>query len=512
MGCNTHITVYPEGVGFLSLCYLELSEVNMKDFTRGALLALATLFSLAWAQQEVQDSAFVRVAHLSPNAEQVSINLTSTEEGGQQLSPEQLSGLSYRDTTDYLQVPAGEYDVAVETPQGTLQETLSFDSGVYYTVAAIGLVIPENLGQEGAQQEEEDGFFSFLSNVFGGGEEDSDALELRLASYEDEFVTATTAQPITPGATPGAPATPVQPGTATGGAAVGQAEAVQTARVRLVHAAPGTAPVSLVSAGGQNQEENVLVSDLPFAEASSYSDLNPADARNFEVRLEGSEAIALSLGDFSLEPGNIYTLFVIGTPTEEAPLEVLPLSSQPSPQGATPIGVGAMTGGAMSDGAGQQAGPQATVQLQDTQGNIVGNASFISTQDGVQVQVQLTNFPEASQGEHGIHIHQVGQCEPPFESAGDHFNPTGMEHGFLSPGEPHAGDLPNIQLDGGGNASYTVTTSLVTLGQGQRSLNDEDGSALIIHSNPDDYITNPSGDSGSRIACGVITQSQGGGQ
>lgn len=323
----------------------------MKNFTRGTLLTLIILFSLGWAQQEVQDNAFVRVAHLSPNAEQVSITLASTEEGGQQLSPEELSSLSYRDATDYLQVPEGEYDVAVETPQGTLQETLTFNSGVYYTVAAIGLVIPENLGQEDAQQEG-GGFFGFLNNLFGG-EEDRDALELRLVSYEDEFVTATTVQPTAPGVTPDAPAAaPVQPGTATGGAAVGQAEPVQTARVRLVHAAPGTAPVSLVGVvEGQEQEDNVFVSDLPFAESSSYNDLSAAGVGNYEVRLEGSKAVALDLSDISLEPGDIYTLFVIGTPTEEAPLEVLSLSSQPTPQGATPIGAGAATGGAMSGGA-----------------------------------------------------------------------------------------------------------------------------------------------------------------
>ena len=477
-------------------------------------VVVTALFSCALAQPNAQGTtALVRVAHLSPNAEQVSVSLSDTA-GGQQLSPGPLSNLSYRDVTDYLQVPAGRYDVAVQTQAGTLQSTVTFNPSVRYTVAAVGLVIPQELGQ---QADDNGGFFNFLNNLFTN-EDNRSALALRLLTFEDEVIAGATGVGIGT-VTPNAPLTPANPGAARVGAPSGGAGvAGQTQQIyfRLVHAAPGTTPVALEPASAGDQEPTPLINDLSFGEVSTPVPLTQADANSLEVSLQSSEAGALTLGlsDSSFEPGNFYTLFVIGTPTNEAPLEVLTVSSPVvSPAVGGAVSGGAMSGGMMSGGAGQAStGAGTTTQLQDVQGNTVGDATFTPTPDGLQVQVNLTGFAAASQGEHGLHIHQVGQCEPPFESAGDHFNPTGAEHGFLSPNGPHVGDLPNIQVDADGNASYTVTTGLVTLAQGQRSLNDQDGSALILHSGPDDYHTNPSGNSGDRIACGVITQGQGGGQ
>ena len=148
----------------------------------------------------------------------------------------------------------------------------------------------------------------------------------------------------------------------------------------------------------------------------------------------------------------------------------------------------------------------ARADIMDAQGNMVGTATFSMGENGVEVGVELSGFSDASEGEHGIHIHQTGECQPDFEAAGSHFNPTDANHGFLSPDGPHAGDLPNIRVDAEGNASYQTTTNLVTLGDGERSLFDSDGSALIIHAQPDDYLTDPGGGSGDRIACGVIMQ------
>lgn len=319
-------------------------------------VVLALVLPLGWAAAQeapAPEVAFVRVAHLSPNAPEVSINLTSTEEGGQTLAPDKLSGLGYRDTTDYLEVPAGEYDVVLETPEGNLTETLSFNASAYYTVAALGLVIPGNLGEQSDTQDEEDGFFSFLGNIFSDGA-DQDSLELRLASYDDDPpLSALEAQPTDVGvgtdpAVTDPAATPAEPaGDPVGGAA----PVPQFARVRLIHAAPGTAPVSLVNVTGAAQEDgeaNTVVSDLAFADASSYNDLEPAEASGLEVRIEGSAAAILTLEDVSFSPNEVYTLFVIGTPVEEAPLETLLLGGEAQAGG----GSGTETGGAAAGSGG----------------------------------------------------------------------------------------------------------------------------------------------------------------
>lgn len=152
---------------------------------------------------------------------------------------------------------------------------------------------------------------------------------------------------------------------------------------------------------------------------------------------------------------------------------------------------------------------QAAAVLRDRQGNVVGDALLSETPDGVRIQVDIDNFESAVTGsepsQHGFHIHEIGACEPPdFQSAGGHFNPTGVGHGLLDTDGPHAGDLPNLSLDPTGNADYEVTTKLITLSPGERSIFDQDGSAFVLHQQPDDYITDPAGDSGDRIACGVI--------
>ena len=148
--------------------------------------------------------------------------------------------------------------------------------------------------------------------------------------------------------------------------------------------------------------------------------------------------------------------------------------------------------------------PMAQATLMDSAGTPVGDASFTETDEGVIIQVTLRDFTAAAEGEHGIHIHAVGACTPDFQAAGGHFNPTDAMHGMENPDGPHGGDLPNIEVDGDGNAIYQATDAMITLGDGPNSLMDEDGSALVIHADPDDMMTDPSGNSGDRIACGVI--------
>lgn len=164
-----------------------------------------------------------------------------------------------------------------------------------------------------------------------------------------------------------------------------------------------------------------------------------------------------------------------------------------------------------------------SVVLQDANGQDVGNATFAEGADGVvTVIVEVQGLPE---GEHGLHVHETGLCEPPFKSAGGHFNPTGAMHGApptveggqLSDASPvadhqmgHAGDLGNITVNADGSGTATVQTDRFTLSDGEFSLQDMDGSAIVVHAGTDDLMTDPSGDSGDRIACGVVFPPMGG--
>ena len=149
-------------------------------------------------------------------------------------------------------------------------------------------------------------------------------------------------------------------------------------------------------------------------------------------------------------------------------------------------------------------GPRsAGATLKDKDGKEVGVATFIETPEGVRVAVTGYRLPP---GSHGLHIHEVGLCEPPdFESAGAHFNPGGKEHGRMNPAGPHAGDLPNLVVAATGQAGIDITTKAFTLSPGPRSLLGKP-TALVVHANSDDEKTDPSGNSGSRIGCGVISR------
>jgi len=152
-------------------------------------------------------------------------------------------------------------------------------------------------------------------------------------------------------------------------------------------------------------------------------------------------------------------------------------------------------------------GAGAVAQLEDTDGNPIGTAEFVEGPNAITVNVNLLQGQQAATpGEHGIHIHEKGDISPDFEAAGEHFNPTNAQHGFNNPAGPHAGDLEDMFVNDDGSASYTTTNNRVTLSGGQNSLLDSDGSALVIHEKPDDYQTDPSGDSGDRVAAGIIRE------
>jgi superoxide dismutase, Cu-Zn family len=147
-----------------------------------------------------------------------------------------------------------------------------------------------------------------------------------------------------------------------------------------------------------------------------------------------------------------------------------------------------------------------TVALKDAEGKSVGSATIKSSGKGVEVQLDVKNLPP---GVHALHFHQNAKCDPPdFKTAGGHFNPDKKQHGFLNPQGHHNGDMANFTVKPDGKAKVTIKDVDVVLGTGSEpnSLLSNGGTALMIHAAPDDMKTDPAGNAGARIACGVITK------
>ena len=145
----------------------------------------------------------------------------------------------------------------------------------------------------------------------------------------------------------------------------------------------------------------------------------------------------------------------------------------------------------------------AHADIMNAQGVKIGSAKITATADGVKIAVKVSNL---TPGDHGIHIHNVGKCDgPDFKSAGPHFNPTSAHHGIHNAQDPkpHLGDLANLTIDQGGSGYATFTVSGVTL-DGPNSLFHDGGTSIVIHAKADDLMSDPSGNSGDRVACGVI--------
>lgn len=151
--------------------------------------------------------------------------------------------------------------------------------------------------------------------------------------------------------------------------------------------------------------------------------------------------------------------------------------------------------------------PRASAAIHDASGAAVGTVRFERSDMGVRIRGSLQGLPP---GTHGMHFHDSGACSPPaFTTAGGHFNPGGRKHGLESPDGTHAGDLPNLDVNADGRAELDLVDRRVTLGDStDTDLLEGDGTALVIHADRDDQRTDPSGNSGARIACGFIIRGE----
>lgn len=153
-------------------------------------------------------------------------------------------------------------------------------------------------------------------------------------------------------------------------------------------------------------------------------------------------------------------------------------------------------------GAHVQAADTAKAILKTADGKDAGTVEFVETAAGPLLTANLKGLPP---GIHAFHIHGVGKCDPPFKSAGGHFNPEKSKHGLMNEEGPHSGDMPNIHVPASGKVTMEIWNPMVTLIPDQESsLLDGDGSAIMIHQGADDYKSDPAGAAGPRIACGVI--------
>ncbi|MEX2543220.1 MAG: DUF4397 domain-containing protein [Trueperaceae bacterium] len=241
---------------------------------------------------EIPDVAWVRFAHFSPNADEISVDLRPTSEDVA-FTGEGFGTIPYQSLSGYMEIPAGNYTVTAQGGEAAdaLEEELSFARGNHYTLSAIGMVLPPEVRAEEADEEEEGGFVAFFRNLFGNGDADRDRLALQFHLIEDDLTRVPN-----------------------------EGETL----IRVVHAAPGTEPIDLAVMG----EQGTIVNDVEFGNSSRYAGYE-GGMEQLEVRLSGSRAATLELTNLNLQAGNLNTIYVVGTPVEQAPIAVLGSSLAP---------------------------------------------------------------------------------------------------------------------------------------------------------------------------------------
>lgn len=151
---------------------------------------------------------------------------------------------------------------------------------------------------------------------------------------------------------------------------------------------------------------------------------------------------------------------------------------------------------------GQSPEKTAHADIINAKGERIGTATLRKAEGGVKIDLTVAQLPP---GTHALHVHAMGRCEvPDFKSAGPHFNPEGKKHGTQNPEGPHAGDLPSLEVGADGRVKTSVFATNVSLDEGINSLFQPNGTALVIHEKADDNVTDPAGNAGGRIACGVV--------
>lgn len=167
-------------------------------------------------------------------------------------------------------------------------------------------------------------------------------------------------------------------------------------------------------------------------------------------------------------------------------------------------GIVALLGMSLSANAAVAANVTGRAELTNLDGKIVGKADFVETAQGVLIEIAAKGLPP---GAHAVHVHAIGNCDvkTKFASAGPHFSPVAdTQHGYMSEHGAHAGDMPNQVAGNDGIMHSSILNTQISLGDGANTIFDKDGSAFVIHAKADDYKSQPSGDAGDRLVCGVI--------